>query len=90
MNLTKKAIGQAEQDPNLPRSASNEVMFWAESSQCNSLLFLKQSGGTSGSAVNLRGSVLRSSSNVLEATLQPGDTSMLYGITNVFKVPKSR
>ena len=62
VNLAKKmAIWQAEQDPNLPCS---QVMFWAESLQCNSSLFNRVAG-----QVNLRGSLSLSASNVLGRVL---------------------
>ena len=64
----KWQLGQAEQGPNLPRSASNVL------SRCNSILFNRVAGQAEVAAgqVNFRGSLPCSASNVLEPMLHPG------------------
>ena len=66
----KTAIEQAEQDPNLP---ARQVMFWVESSQCNSSLFNRVAGQVEVAAGqnNFRDRMHRRSSNVLEPMLHP-------------------
>ena len=71
------AIWQAEQDPNLPCLASNDL--GRVSSQCNSPLFNRVAGQVEVPVgqVNLRGSLLRAASNVLESMLHFAYLSLL-------------
>ena len=64
-------IGQAEQ--------AQQVMFWAEPSQCKSPLFNRVAGQVEVPAgqVNLRGSLPHSASKILEPMLQPIRTHQL-------------
>ena len=75
------AIGQAEQVPNLPRSAS-----YVESFQCNSHLFNRVAGQVEVLAgqVNFRGSLPCSASKVLEPVLHPLSLINVYLLILIF------
>ena len=68
MSSAKTAMGQAEQEPDLPRSASNVL------GKVQSLLCLTMAGRVEVQAgqVNFRGSLPRAANNVLQPFLHPG------------------